>query len=136
MQKLKPKMDAIKKKYKDPRKQQQETMALMKKEKVSLVPGGCMLAFVQMPIWISLYEVLQTTFEMRHAGTRLGWLAPDARWPLEARAPDGREVSRELFREREGRLELAQARVPIMVTTEVAIARSDCLFYLVQPGRD
>ena len=64
---LKPKMEAIKKKYKDSQKQQQMTMKLMREEKVSLLPGGCLLAFVQMPIWIALYGILQTTFEMRHA---------------------------------------------------------------------
>jgi YidC/Oxa1 family membrane protein insertase len=68
MSRLKPKMDAIKEKYKDPRKQQEATMKLMREEKVGLLPGGCLLAFVQMPIWIALYNVLQTTFEMRHAG--------------------------------------------------------------------
>ena len=51
---IKPKMDAIKKKYKDPKKQQEMTMKLMREEKVSPLPGGCLLAFVQMPIWISL----------------------------------------------------------------------------------
>lgn len=65
---IKPKMDAIKKKYKDPKKQQEMTMKLMREEKVSPLPGGCLLAFVQMPIWISLYGILQTTYEMRHAG--------------------------------------------------------------------
>ncbi len=64
---LKPKMEAVKKKYKDSKKQQQMTMKLMREEKVSLLPGGCLLAFVQMPIWIALYGILQTTFEMRHA---------------------------------------------------------------------
>ncbi len=67
MASIKPKMDAIKKRYKDPKKQQEETMKLMRKEKISPVPGGCLLAFVQMPVWISLYAILQTTYEMRHA---------------------------------------------------------------------
>ncbi len=67
MASIKPKMDAIKKRYKDPKKQQEETMKLMRQEKISPVPGGCLLAFVQMPIWISLYGILQTTYEMRHA---------------------------------------------------------------------
>jgi YidC/Oxa1 family membrane protein insertase len=68
MQRLKPKLDAIKEKYKDAKKQQEATMKMMREEKVSLLPGGCLLAFLQMPIWIALYNVLQTTFEMRHAG--------------------------------------------------------------------
>jgi YidC/Oxa1 family membrane protein insertase len=67
MARLKPKMDAIREKHKDPKKQQELTMKLMREEKVSLLPGGCLLAFAQMPVWIALYGVLQTTFEMRHA---------------------------------------------------------------------
>ena len=61
MARIKPKLDAIKKKYKDPRKQQQAQMKLMREEKMSLVPGGCLLAFVQMPIWFALYGLLGTT---------------------------------------------------------------------------
>jgi YidC/Oxa1 family membrane protein insertase len=68
MQRLKPKLDAIKEKYKDTKKQQEATMKVMREEKVSILPGGCLLAFLQMPIWISLFGVLQSTFEMRHAG--------------------------------------------------------------------
>ncbi len=64
---LKPKLDAVREKYKDPRKQQEMTMKVMREEKVSFLPGGCLLVLLQMPIWISLYAVLQTTFEMRHA---------------------------------------------------------------------
>jgi YidC/Oxa1 family membrane protein insertase len=68
MQRLKPKLDAIKEKYKDAKKQQEATMKVMREEKVSILPGGCLLAFLQMPIWIALFGVLQSTFEMRHAG--------------------------------------------------------------------
>ena len=69
MARLKPKLDALKEKFKDnPKKQQEETMKLFRTEKVSILPGGCLLAFLQMPVWISLYATLQTTFEMRHAG--------------------------------------------------------------------
>ncbi len=73
MQLLKPRMDAIKEKIKDQRKQQEAIMKLMREEKVSPVPGGCLLAFIQMPIWISLYGVLQSTFELRHE--RFLWAA-------------------------------------------------------------
>jgi YidC/Oxa1 family membrane protein insertase len=68
MGKLKPKLDALKTKYADnPKKQQEMTMRLFREEKVSILPGGCLLAFAQMPVWISLYATLQTTFQMRHA---------------------------------------------------------------------
>jgi len=69
MQKVKPRLDAIKAKYGDnAKKQQEETMKVFREEKMSILPGGCLLAFAQMPVWISLYATLQTTFEMRHAG--------------------------------------------------------------------
>lgn len=68
MQKAKPRLDALKEKYADnPRKQQEETMKVFREEKLSILPGGCLLAFLQMPVWISLYGTLQTTFDMRHA---------------------------------------------------------------------
>jgi YidC/Oxa1 family membrane protein insertase len=79
MGRLKPKLDAIKEKYKDPKKQQEMTMKLFREEKVSLLPGGCLLIFLQMPIWISLYSVLQTTYEMRHASFL---------WAADLTAPD------------------------------------------------
>lgn len=69
MQKVKPRLDAIKEKYAgNAKKQQEETMRVFREEKMSILPGGCLLAFAQMPVWISLYATLQTTFEMRHAG--------------------------------------------------------------------
>ena len=68
MARVKPKLDAVKETYKDnPKKLNEETMRVMKQEQLSFVPGGCLLAFLQMPIWISLYATLQTHFEMRHA---------------------------------------------------------------------
>ncbi len=79
MQRLKPKLDAVKEKYKDPKKQQEATMKVMREEKVSLLPGGCLLAFLQMPVWIALYGVLQSTFEMRHA---------EFLWVTDLTAPD------------------------------------------------
>lgn len=68
MARVKPQLDAVKEKWKDnPKKANEETMRIMKQEQLSIVPGGCLLAFLQMPIWISLYATLQTHFEMRHA---------------------------------------------------------------------
>jgi YidC/Oxa1 family membrane protein insertase len=68
MQRVKPRLDAIKEKYEgNTKKQQEETMKVFREEKMSILPGGCLLAFAQMPVWISLYATLQTTFDMRHA---------------------------------------------------------------------
>jgi YidC/Oxa1 family membrane protein insertase len=80
MKKLKPEMDAIKEKYPDDRaKVQQETMELYKREKVNPL-AGCLPMLIQIPIFFSLYKVILTTIELRHAPF-YGWIhdlsAPD-----------------------------------------------------------
>jgi YidC/Oxa1 family membrane protein insertase len=80
MKKLKPEMDKIKEQFPDDRpKQQQETMALYKREKVSPL-AGCLPVVIQIPVFFSLYKVILTTIELRHAPF-FGWVqdlsAPD-----------------------------------------------------------
>ena len=72
-------------------------------------------------------------FELLLPGAPVGWVARDAGWPLEARGADGSEVSRDWFALRDGLLETRRAAVPIMMTVDAAVAKSDCLFYLVRP---
>ncbi|MBI3943456.1 MAG: membrane protein insertase YidC, partial [Chloroflexi bacterium] len=58
---LQPKLDEIKKKYgKDRDKFAQEQMKLYKEEGMNPAAplGGCLLALVQMPVWIGLYNAL------------------------------------------------------------------------------
>jgi YidC/Oxa1 family membrane protein insertase len=62
MQEIQPRMQELQKKYKgkDPKKLQQETMALYKE--VGVNPFGCLLPMlVQFPIWIALYRVINIT---------------------------------------------------------------------------
>jgi YidC/Oxa1 family membrane protein insertase len=69
MQKIKPKIDALKDKHGDDRRKiSEEQFKLMKEHDVPLMPGGCLLTFLQLPIWISLYGMLQHSYELRHAG--------------------------------------------------------------------
>jgi YidC/Oxa1 family membrane protein insertase len=69
MQKIKPKIDALKEKHGDDRRKiSEEQFKLMKEHDVPLMPGGCLLTFLQLPIWIALYGMLQYSFELRHAG--------------------------------------------------------------------
>lgn len=80
MKKLKPEMDKIKEQFPDDKpKQQQETMALYKREKVSPL-AGCLPVVIQIPVFFSLYKVILTTIELRHAPF-FGWIqdlsAPD-----------------------------------------------------------
>ena len=66
MRNLQPKMEEIKKRFKDdPQKQQQETMALYKNEKINPV-AGCLPLLLQIPVFYALYKVLTVTIEMRH----------------------------------------------------------------------
>ncbi len=71
-------------------------------------------------------------FETLATGTPIGWVAPDADWPLEAWDASGRECSRDLFARDDGVLRATRARIPIMMTTDRVIAVSDCLFYSVR----
>jgi YidC/Oxa1 family membrane protein insertase len=73
MKKLQGPMDEIKARYKDdPVKSQQETMALMQREKVNPM-AGCLPILVQFPVFLAFYKVLSVTIEMRHAPF-FGWL--------------------------------------------------------------
>jgi YidC/Oxa1 family membrane protein insertase len=80
MKKLQPEMERIKVAHpEDKMKQQQEIMELYKKEKVSPL-SGCLPIFVQIPIFFSVYKVILTSIELRHAPF-YGWIhdlsAPD-----------------------------------------------------------
>ena len=80
MRAVQPKMKAIQEKYKDDKaKQQQEIMALYKREKVNPL-AGCLPIFIQIPIFFALYKVLQLTIEMRHQ--------PFVLWIKDLSAPD------------------------------------------------
>lgn len=73
MKLLGPKMQALKEQYKDdPAKMQQATMALYRAEKVNPA-SGCLPMFIQIPVFFSLYKVIFTTIEMRHAPF-YGWI--------------------------------------------------------------
>jgi YidC/Oxa1 family membrane protein insertase len=72
MQTLQPKLKAIKKKYKnykrDPEQRKQmnaETMELYRKEKVNPA-SGCFPMLLQMPILFGFFTLLRTTIEVRH----------------------------------------------------------------------
>ncbi|MDF1669386.1 MAG: membrane protein insertase YidC [Roseovarius sp.] len=80
MKELQPQMEKIKESAGDDRqKQQQEMMALYKREKVNPA-SGCLPILMQIPIFFSLYKVIFVTLELRHAPW-IGWIkdlsAPD-----------------------------------------------------------
>ncbi len=73
MQLLAPEMKAIQEKFKDdPQRQQKEMMELYRKYKVNPM-SGCLPMLIQMPIFISLYQVLGKVIELRGAHF-FGWI--------------------------------------------------------------
>lgn len=80
MKKMQPKLKELQEKFaEDKVKLQQETMLLYKKEKVNPA-SGCLPMFIQIPVFFSLYKVLNIAIEIRHAPF-IGWIqdlsAPD-----------------------------------------------------------
>ncbi len=67
MQDLKPKMDALQKKYKDKPEELNRAIAdLYKEQKVNPL-SGCFPMLLQLPIFWALYQVLRTTIDLRAA---------------------------------------------------------------------
>ncbi len=80
MKKLQPQITQMREQFKDDRqRQQQEMMALYKREKINPA-SGCLPILVQIPVFFALYKVLFVSIEMRHAPF-FGWIqdlsAPD-----------------------------------------------------------
>lgn len=76
-------------------------------------------------------------FTVIEAGTRLGTVRAGAPWPLRVDGDNTPEqdLSRRLFTVSDGALLTAMPLVPMMMTTNAAVAQSDCLFYATIPGR-
>jgi YidC/Oxa1 family membrane protein insertase len=73
MKAVQPQMLALRERYGDDKmKQQQELMALYKKEKINPL-AGCLPILIQVPVFFALYKVLFVTIEMRHAPF-YGWI--------------------------------------------------------------
>ena len=73
MKKVQPKIQAIQENYKnDKPRLQKEMMELYKKEKINPA-SGCLPMFIQIPVFFSLYKVLNIAIEIRHAEF-IGWI--------------------------------------------------------------
>jgi hypothetical protein len=100
------------------------------------VRPGVRLAFGELPVsgadLTLVSDIDRHNFSPVMPGAPVGWLKSDGAWPLDARGADGEDVSRDLFVTRGDRLETRRAIVPIMMTTDAAVALADCLFYAVQ----
>jgi hypothetical protein len=100
------------------------------------VRPGVELAFGErpqpsVPLTIS-EDIDRHNFEKLAAGSPIGWLQPGVDWPIEAVGPDGSDCSRALFEADGEILRTRRDFIPIMMTTDRVIAKSDCLFYAVQ----
>ncbi len=84
MQKLKPEIDKLKKKYpNDPKRVQTEQMALMQKYGVNPFQMlGCLPMFLQMPIWVALYALLYFMFDIRQEPAFFGVFQLFGGWPF------------------------------------------------------
>lgn len=69
MAKLKPKIEALKEKYKkDPQKFQKAHMALLKESDTKLLPlGGCLPMLLNIPVFFGLFSAIRFDYELRHA---------------------------------------------------------------------
>jgi YidC/Oxa1 family membrane protein insertase len=67
MQKMGPEMEKLKKKYGDDKEMLAKAQMQFYKEQGMTPVLGCLPMFLQMPIWIALWNALQSTFELRHA---------------------------------------------------------------------
>jgi len=72
-------------------------------------------------------------FRALEPGTRLGWLRPEAPWPVFAIDPDGVDRSGALLEPVGTELRIRTSFVPMMATTDAFAARTDCLFYAARP---
>ncbi len=80
MKKVQPKIMELQEKYKNNKMLlQQATMDLYRREKINPA-SGCLPLFIQIPVFFSLYKVLNISIEIRHAPF-IGWIkdlsAPD-----------------------------------------------------------
>jgi YidC/Oxa1 family membrane protein insertase len=83
MQQIQPKIDEIRKRYKDDaQRMNQEMMALYRKQKVNPMGGmkGCLPMGLQIPIFIGIYNLFSIAIELRHA--------PFAWWIVDLSASD------------------------------------------------
>jgi YidC/Oxa1 family membrane protein insertase len=80
MQKLAPEMERLKEEYKDDQEEFQKKMMEFYRERGVNPLGGCLPMLLQMPVFIALYRMLGTSFELRGA--------PFAGWMTDLSTPD------------------------------------------------
>ena len=74
MGKMGPEMERLKKKYGDDKEGLNKAMMGFYKEQGAAPILGCLPMFLQTPIWIALWQALNSTFELRHAPFLFTWI--------------------------------------------------------------
>ena len=110
MQEMQPQLQEIQKKYKDPKRRQQEMMKLYRE--VGFNPLGCIVPFaIQIPIWIALFQVIRRTL-----GT-----TPEALLGLSSRLYDWDFITESVPLSSEFLfIDLAERSIPLAVMVAVA----------------
>ncbi len=83
MQELQPEIKALRERIKDPNQLNQETFALYKRKGVNPM-GGCLPMFIQVPVFLGLYQALLNSIELRHS--------PFALWITDLSTPETLQV--------------------------------------------
>ncbi len=83
MQDLQPEIKALRERIKDPNQLNQEMFALYKRKGVNPM-GGCFPMFIQIPVFLGLYNALLNATELRHS--------PFALWITDLSAPEALNV--------------------------------------------
>lgn len=76
----------------------------------------------------------QHNFTELAAGSLIGWVREGMPLPLEAMGAEGGRLGHELFVVQGSELRTRKSMVPVMMTMDLDIARSDCLFYAMTPS--
>ena len=83
MQDIQPEMKALRERVKDPAQVQQEMLAMYKRKGVNPM-GGCLPMFLQIPVFLGMYNALQSSIYLRHADFAL--------WINDLSAPEHLEI--------------------------------------------
>ena len=71
--KLAPEMTKIKERYKDDQEEMNRQMMAFYREHGGTQLMGCLPMFLQMPVWIALWQAMNSTFELWHQPFFYGW---------------------------------------------------------------
>lgn len=80
------------------------------------------------------HDIDQHNFALLPAGTELGWVTGNSTPPLQCIGASGTDKASAWFVVRNGVLLTKTEMIPIMMTTDAHVAKTDCLFYAMQHG--